>query len=190
MKTKISSKFITLVLSLFILISCINSCKNQTSEEELELKNKELELKKKELEVEKKELELKNKELEVTKNEFELKQKELSLQNSNSQLPKPKVKNTEFYIINVAATKTESAAKIKVQELKNNGYEADYLWIPDYASLSGAKYFSVFVGPFSTQFECEVATEEYRKNQPDAYGLLVSHENKRVQINGIGKIKN
>ena len=68
------------------------------------------------------------------------------------------------------------------------GYQANYLWIPDYASLSGAKFYSVYIGPFSTQQECEIATEEYRKKDKNAYGLLVSQEPKRVQINGVGKV--
>ena len=93
-----------------------------------------------------------------------------------------------FYVINVAAVKTESEAKTKVTSLINEGNFASYLWIPDYASLSGAKYFLVYIGPFYSQHDCEVATQEYRKKNPSAYGLLVSPTNKRVQINGIGKV--
>ena len=93
-----------------------------------------------------------------------------------------------FYILNIAATKSEEEAKLMAKNLKTSGYQSDYLWIPDYASLSGAKYYSVFIGPFETQNDCEVATENYRKIQPDAYGLLVSQESVRVQINGINQI--
>jgi hypothetical protein len=84
--------------------------------------------------------------------------------------------------------KTEKDAISKANELEKKGYESGYLWIPDYASLSGAKMYSVYVGPFDTQYECEVATEAYRKIHPEAYGLLVSQDNKRVQINGVGKV--
>ena len=94
-----------------------------------------------------------------------------------------------FYIINVSAVKTEADARKKVLALQQSGYDAGYLWIPDYASLSGALYYSVYIGPFTTQYDCEVATESYRKKHPEAYGLLVSQENKRVQISGIGKVK-
>jgi hypothetical protein len=96
--------------------------------------------------------------------------------------------NQPFYIINVAAVKTEKEAKIKSNELIKLGYNSSYLWIPDYPSLSGANFYSVFIGPYSTQYDCEFATEEYRKKHPEAYGLLVSSESKRVQINGIGKV--
>ena len=83
-----------------------------------------------------------------------------------------------FYIICAYSVKTESQAKIKVAELKNDGYTSAYLWIPDYPSLSGAQFYSVYIGPFTTQYDCEVATEEYRKKYPKAYGLLVSNEKK------------
>ena len=97
--------------------------------------------------------------------------------------------NTPFYIINTSATKDENQAKIKVESLISNGYKADYLWIPDYKSLSGAEYYSVYIGPFYSQYECEKFVGFYRGIDPKAYGLLVSHENKRVKITGIGNVK-
>lgn len=96
--------------------------------------------------------------------------------------------SSSFYIISAAAVNTENQAKAKAKELGTNGNAAGYLWIPDYASLSGARLYCVYIGPFSTQNDCEVATENYRKLHPEAYGLLVSQERKRVQINGIGKV--
>ena len=97
--------------------------------------------------------------------------------------------NREFYIINVTATKTETQALAEERKLKNKGYKAGHLWIPNYKSLSGAKLYSVYIGPFSTQKECENADEKYRKINKNAYGLLVSQKNKRVEIRGINKIK-
>ncbi len=98
------------------------------------------------------------------------------------------ISSDAFYIVNVAAVKTESQAIEKAAELKRTGNPSGYLWIPDYASLSGAQFYSVYIGPYSTQYDCEVATEDFRKNHPEAYGLLVSQDRKRVQINGIGKV--
>ena len=97
--------------------------------------------------------------------------------------------NTPFYIINTSATKNENQAKIKVENLISNGYKAGYLWIPDYKSLSGAEYYSVYIGHFYSQYECEKFVDFYRGINPESYGLLVSHENKRVKITGIGKVK-
>ena len=89
-------------------------------------------------------------------------------------------------MINVDAVTSEKVAKKKVAELIHNGYHADYLWIPDYASLTGLKAFAVYIGPYTNQHDCEVATEKYRLNNPDAYGLLVSKKKERVEIYGVG----
>jgi len=97
--------------------------------------------------------------------------------------------NKDCYIVNVSAMKTEESARKKVEKLKNEGYESGFLWIPNFSSLSGAEYYSVFIGPFGTQLECEQATEDYRKINPKAYGLLVSQNPERVEIRGLGKVK-
>jgi len=106
----------------------------------------------------------------------------------NKTLRDEKDKTPGFYIINVAAANTEQQARNKMRELNNEGYNAGYLWIPDYASLSGAQLYCVYIGPFQTQYECEVATEEYRAINPKAYGLYASQQKKRIQILGIGKV--
>jgi len=107
---------------------------------------------------------------------------------SNDHNLKSTTLKTPCYIINVAAVKTEIEAKTVSEKLRLQGKKSNYLWIPDYPSLSGVNYFSVFIGPYNSQYECEVATEEYKVLNPNAYGLLVSHERKRVRINGIGKV--
>jgi len=94
----------------------------------------------------------------------------------------------DFYILNSTAVKTESQAINKANELRNKGYAAGYLWIPDYASLSQRQLFTVYIGPFYSQYECEKATEDYRRIVPGAYGTLVSQRRVRVQIIGIGKV--
>ena len=146
-------------------------------------------------EAHKKELDLKERELNLKERELDLKEREGS---QKKLAPKSKAKESpyksyspseeDFYIINVSAIKDAVSARKKVNELRSMGYESDYLWIPDYNSLSGAEYYSVYIGPFFSQYECEEATEAYRQRHPDAYGLLVSQDNVRVRINGIGKI--
>ena len=141
--------------------------------------------------------ELLRKELELKERELNIREKELS-QKDEEIAPKSKAKESpyksyspseeDFYILNVSAIKDAVLARKKVDELRSMGYESDYLWIPDYNSLSGAEYYSVYIGPFFSQYECEEATEAYRQRHPDAYGLLVSQDNVRVRINGIGKI--
>jgi hypothetical protein len=141
--------------------------------------------------------ELRRKELELKERELNIREKELS-QKEEEIAPKSKAKESpykssspseeDFYIINVSAIKDAESSRKKVDELRSMGYESDYLWIPDYNSLSGAEYYSVYIGPFFSQYECEEATEAYRHQHPEAYGLLVSQKNVRVRINGIGKI--
>lgn len=104
-------------------------------------------------------------------------------------LDEPKVSSGKlevpFFIINTAAVKVEKEAKKKVAELEAGGYEADYLWIPDYESLSGAEYFSVFIGPYKTKQECAIAVDYYQSTNPKAFGTLVSHKNERVTVGGL-----
>ena len=178
---KIIGLFTALAIIAF-LPGCNNAGNNTTAEKELELKQKELELKEKELAMKEKENSMKESELSHQSKSSEGQEKG----DENSQLNK---QNGDFYIINVAAVKNESDAKKKVKELEKSGYASNYLWIPDYPSLSGTEYYTVYVGPFATQSECEIATEAYRKKHPDAYGLLVSQKPTRVQINGVGKVK-
>jgi|TARA_B110000444_G_scaffold94659_1_gene89524 hypothetical protein len=104
--------------------------------------------------------------------------------------PEADINNKDFYIIAVSIASSDTEAMDKVNSLKSEGYNSDFLWIPDYKSLSGAEYFSVFIGPFRSESECAIAVQEYRKSNPSAYGLLVSNESsKRVSITGPNKIK-
>ena len=99
--------------------------------------------------------------------------------------PEADINNKDFYIIAVSIASSDTEAMDKVNSLKSEGYNSDFLWIPDYKSLSGAEYFSVFIGPFRSESECAIAVQEYRKSNPSAYGLLVSNESsKRVSITG------
>ena len=95
----------------------------------------------------------------------------------------------DFYVISVSATKEISAAKKGAQKLRNKGYKAGYLWIPDYNSLSGAAYYCIYIGPFERQNECAAEVEAYRKTDPKAYGILVSDKNQRVVVYGRDNIK-
>jgi hypothetical protein len=90
-----------------------------------------------------------------------------------------------FYIINTAAVKLEVAAIKKAQVLRDDGYKADYLWIPDYGSLSGAEFFSVFLGPYKTKEECAIILDKYQSVNPKAYGTLVSYDSKREVVHGL-----
>lgn len=89
--------------------------------------------------------------------------------------PKAK-KHKPFYVINIIAVSTESKAKTELAKLKKKGYKADYLWIPDYGSLSGKKLYSVYIGPYSTEETCEAALKKLKKKFPGAYVSRVAKE--------------
>ena len=64
-------------------------------------------------------------------------------------------------------------------------YKSNFLWIPDYPSLSGANYYSVYIGPYYDIDEFVYQIEDYRMSNQNAYGLLVStSSNTRVEIRG------
>lgn len=58
----------------------------------------------------------------------------------------------------------------------------DWYRITNYESLSGAKSYVVYIGPFQTRSECKSSLDRYKRKSPQAYGLLVSHESRRVEI--------
>ena len=128
----------------------------------------------------------------ITANDFKRSHKGEAqiVQSEINTAPEADINNKDFYIIAVSIASSETEAMDKVNSLKSEGYNSDFLWIPDYKSLSGAEYFSVFIGPFRSESECAIAVQEYRKSNPSAYGLLVSNESsKRVSITGTNKIK-
>ena len=128
----------------------------------------------------------------ITANDFKRSHKGEAqiVQSEINTAPEADINNKDFYIIAVSVASSDTEAMDKVNSLKSEGYNSDFLWIPDYKSLSGAEYFSVFIGPFRSESECAIAVQEYRKSNPSAYGLLVSNESsKRVSITGPNKIK-
>lgn len=89
----------------------------------------------------------------------------------------------DYYIICVKAVKLEEDAKVEVKKLTSAKFKADYLWIPNYPSLSGNKYYSVYIGPFNTQSECKTALIEVKKFNPESYGCLISKTGKKLRLN-------
>ena len=110
----------------------------------------------------------------------------LNVQKNNAMDNEPMQKiEPPFFIINTAAVTSEDAAIRKAQALEKEGYLADYLWIPDYPSLSGAEFYSVYIGPYKTKTECAIVLDKYHAVAPKAYGTLVSYEPGRVVVNGL-----
>lgn len=86
------------------------------------------------------------------------------------------------YIICSSACYTEKEARKRTNQLIKNGYKAGYLWIPDYPSLSGAKMYVVYIGPYKSRRTCVRELRKYQKFNQKAYAVLVSNNKKRIEI--------
>lgn len=93
-----------------------------------------------------------------------------------------------FYIVYTGSVKTKAKAKAEKNKLAAAGYKADYLWMPDYNLMDGQQRYLVYLGPFSSQFNCELAVESYRSQNPGAFGILVSPQKNNLRIDGMGKV--
>jgi hypothetical protein len=87
------------------------------------------------------------------------------------------------WVICHSALARESDARDEATRLRDSGYPAGYLWIPDFGSLSGARYFLVYVGPFGTRHEAEVELGPFRREfNKDAYGVKVDRTGPREEF--------
>ena len=81
----------------------------------------------------------------------------------------------EFYTQMLAAFNKESDAINHIKSLERRGISGDFLFIPNYSSLSGTRMYAVFSGKFATESECKAALRKTKKLQSSAYGVLVSN---------------
>jgi hypothetical protein len=90
----------------------------------------------------------------------------------------------DCYIIVEGAYSYESDAQNHVQELRQAGnYNAGYLWIPDYPSLSGKPFYATFFGPYRDVVSCKAALKKFPRNQKFYYAKRVSMQPmKQVEI--------
>lgn len=84
-----------------------------------------------------------------------------------------------YYIINLNASENIDSAIAVVKNLRGEFENVNYLWIPDYESLSGKELFSIFLGPFSNLQTCMPILMDYKETHPDSYAVFVSHEMER-----------
>ena len=83
---------------------------------------------------------------------------------------------TPCYIVCVSAYKDIDDAIEKAKEIRYKGYNADYLYLPDYASLSKKLYYTSYIGPVFSESECQRLVRQARRDYKDAYGILVSDD--------------
>jgi clan AA aspartic protease (TIGR02281 family) len=92
------------------------------------------------------------------------------------------------YIVNVKALKDIEETKEFTNDLKTRNFRCGYVWIKKFKSLGKAEYYTIYIGPYNTQLECENAVEILKKKFPDCYGTLVTNRNLRVYVTGKGKV--
>ena len=88
------------------------------------------------------------------------------------------------WIILAGAYNTESEAAERARSLRGAGWDADYLWIPDYGSLSGARMFAAFVGPVphSRTEDAQRLLRELSREASGTYGLKLALSGPRVEL--------
>lgn len=90
---------------------------------------------------------------------------------------------SDCYVIVTGSYGYESDVRTDVKRMKSEGYmNAGYLWIPEFASLSGARFFAPFIGPFSSYAECLYYLKNTAPTGRFWYGVKVSHNPERVEI--------
>jgi len=96
----------------------------------------------------------------------------------------PLDKKTEvpFFIISVSSTNDKYTAAEEVVKLRETYEDVNYLWIPDYKSLSGKELYSVFLGTYTYLPTAMAELMKFKKTNKDAYGVEVSQTNKRLLL--------
>ncbi len=90
-----------------------------------------------------------------------------------------------FYIINVSAFENQEDASNEVRKMRKIHVKCNYLWIPDFGTLSGKKLWSVFLGPFENEFDCLKYLSDYQNNDKNAYGVLVAQYPTRFTFHSV-----
>lgn len=90
------------------------------------------------------------------------------------------------WVIVCQAEKERSAAENHAETWKKRGLSSGVLWIPDYASLSGAKLWLTYVGPWPYTNGRDALLETLRKrvipHHPEAFGIRIDQNAKRETI--------
>jgi uncharacterized protein YecT (DUF1311 family) len=88
------------------------------------------------------------------------------------------------WIVLVCAYKTEQEAADRAGALRRDGWDAGYLWIPDYRSLSGTRMYAAFIGPapLSKEGDAQRLLRERKKKDSGTYGLKLDTSGPRVSL--------
>ncbi len=83
---------------------------------------------------------------------------------------------------------SELEAKILNANYLKEGIRAEYISTAQYPSLRNKGAYLVYIGPFLSQYSCEIAVENYKKQHPATYGMLLNSTSENIVIHGLGNI--
>lgn len=90
---------------------------------------------------------------------------------------------SDCYIIVTGSFVEEYNARDYVNSMKYQGFSnVGYLWIPDYPSLSGKRFYATFIGPYQSYNECETNLRTLKINSRFWYGKKVSNNPEQIEI--------
>ena len=88
------------------------------------------------------------------------------------------------WIILAGTYHLEQEAQARMASLQREGFDASYLWIPDYGSLSGARMFAAVIGPvpYSDLASAQRLLRAFQAIQKEAYGLKLDRWPPRTKL--------
>jgi len=88
------------------------------------------------------------------------------------------------WVVCAGAIPTREPAEAQASDLSSKGFNTGVLWIPDYGSLSGAKYWLVYVGPvpYSDRAGAEALLRKVQRVNTDAYLIKIDTSGPRETI--------
>lgn len=98
----------------------------------------------------------------------------------------------DYYIINFSSGNTKDEAQKVTEATLPISEGAGYLWIPDFASLSGKEIYSVFLDQSKDMFSIMESLQLHKAQFPGIYAVRVNHSKERwvayspidIRING------
>ncbi|MDZ4810927.1 MAG: zinc-ribbon domain-containing protein [Bacteroidota bacterium] len=93
------------------------------------------------------------------------------------------VYQSDCFVIITGSFAEKKYARDYVTTMRNDGHNnGGYLWIPDYPSLSGKRFYATFIGPYQSYTECENNLRTLRTNSRFWYGKKVSYNPEQIEI--------
>jgi hypothetical protein len=98
------------------------------------------------------------------------------------------VADKPIFVIPLKYVSTEIEAKTLNANYLAEGIRADFIETSKYNTLNKMGGYLVFIGPFQSQYSCEIAVENYKKKHPATYGILLNSTSEQILVRGLGDV--